>query len=199
MTTNFPRRLGAAIAVAGLGAGLAACGGGGKQAGVASVGTTTTTAVAAAAGGTVPAAGQLPEQLVKYVSCMRSHGVADFPEPSVSEGASGTHISLVLPASIANSPKFASAQRACRKYAPPKLAPPQITAADQADYLKAAQCMRSHGIVGFPDPKFPNGNVTWPIPPGMNTNSSQFLRAREICEMLIPEGLPYSKEAEGGK
>jgi hypothetical protein len=33
----------------------------------------------------------------------------------------------------------------------------------------------------------------------MDANSTQFLRAREICEMLIPAGLPFSKEAEGGK
>jgi hypothetical protein len=33
----------------------------------------------------------------------------------------------------------------------------------------------------------------------MNTNSTQFRRAREICELLIPAGLPYSKEAEGGQ
>ena len=52
--------------------------------------------------------------------------------------------------------------------------------------------MRSHGIAGFPDPQFSNGNVTFPIPHGMDTNSQQFLRAREICQNLIPRGLPYS-------
>ena len=196
MTTKSARRLGQAITVTGFAAVLAACGGGAKQAAVAHIGTTTTTraAVVAAGGGGSPAR-QLPQELVKYAGCMRSHGVADFPDPNVS----GNGIKLVLPASMVNSPKFASASAACRKYAPAKIKPPQITAADQADYVKAAQCMRSHGIVGFPDPQFPNGNVTWPIPPGMNTSSTQFLRAREICEMLIPEGLPYSKEAEGGK
>jgi hypothetical protein len=30
-------------------------------------------------------------------------------------------------------------------------------------------------------------------------NSPTFLRAREICEMLIPPELPYSKQAEGGE
>lgn len=195
-STKSARRLGQALTVAGFAAGLAACGGGGKQAAVAHIGTTTTTraAVAPAGGGASPD-GQLPEEVVKYAGCMRSHGVADFPSPTVS----GNGIKLVLPASMVNSPKFASASAACRKYAPAKAGPPEITAADQADYLKAARCMRSHGIVGFPDPQFSNGNVTWPLPPGMNTNSTQFLHAREICEMLIPEGLPYSKDAEGGK
>lgn len=193
-TAKFPRWLGGALATAGLAAGLAACGGGGKKAGVAGIGTTTTTAAVATRH--APAQpGQFVGDLAKYANCMRTHGVAGFPDPNVS----GNTVKLVLPASLAKSPKFASARRACRKYAPAKLAPPQITTADQADYLKAAECMRSHGIAGFPDPKFSNGTVTWPIPPGMDTNSTQFLRAREICQMLIPAGLPYSKEAEGGR
>jgi len=196
MTTRPLRWLGPVLAVGGLAVGLGACGGGGGGlAGVAHIGTTSTTRAAPAAGGAAQAPGQLPAGLVKYSSCMRSHGIADFPEPTVS----GDTVSLALPAGVANSPKFASASAACRQYAPRKLAAPQITTADQTAYLKAAQCMRSHGIVGFPDPQFPNGQVNFPIPAGMNTNSSQFLRAREICEMLIPEGLPYSKEAEGGK
>ena len=74
-----------------------------------------------------------------------------------------------------------------------------MTTQDQADYLKAAACMRSHGIVGFPDAVFSGGQVDFPIPQAMNTKSTQFGRAREICEMLIPAGLPYSQEAEGGQ
>ena len=176
---------------------LAACGGTPSPSGVASLNhaETTTTAVGVDARGAQPSFGQLPEELARYAGCMRSHGLADFPDPNVS----GTAIKLVVPASMRNSPKFASARAACRKYAPGKIAVPQITAADQGGYLKAAQCMRSHGINGFPDPKFSDGNVTWPIPPSMNTKSMQFLRAREICEMLIKEGLPYSKQAESGK
>ena len=79
------------------------------------------------------------------------------------------------------------------------MSPPQISTQDRADYLKAAACMRDHGIVGFPDPVVSGDNVNFPIPQGMNTKSTQFLRAREICELLIPAGLPYSKAAEGGQ
>ena len=59
--------------------------------------------------------------------------------------------------------------------------------------------MRNHGIAGFPDPVFSGGNVNFSIPNGMNTNSARFRRAREICELLVPPGLPYSKSAEGGQ
>lgn len=58
--------------------------------------------------------------------------------------------------------------------------------------------MRHHGIVGFPDPVFSGGQVTFPIPSGMNINAPQFVRARAICQTLIPAGLPYSKGAQGG-
>jgi hypothetical protein len=59
--------------------------------------------------------------------------------------------------------------------------------------------MRNHGIASFPDPVFSSGNVNFPIPQGMNTNSTQFRRAREVCEGLIPPGLPFSREAESGQ
>jgi hypothetical protein len=67
-----------------------------------------------------------------------------------------------------------------------------ITPADQADYLKAARCMRSHGVPDFPDPTFENNGVKFNIPPNIDPNSSQAKRAEAICVKLIPPGLPYS-------
>jgi hypothetical protein len=125
---------------------------------------------------------------------MRSHGVSKFPDPT----SAGTSIK-VTKQSLVSTPHFPSALRSCARYAPPRVAPQPITSKDRSDYLKAAACMRHHGIAGFPDPLFSGDQVTFPIPAGMNVNSPQFLRAREICEMLIPPGLPYSKEAEGGR
>jgi hypothetical protein len=67
-----------------------------------------------------------------------------------------------------------------------------ITPADQADYLNAANCMRSHGVPDFPDPTFQNNTVTFNIPPNIDPNSSQAKSAEAICAKLIPPGLPYS-------
>ena len=84
---------------------------------------------------------------------------------------------------------------------PPGTQPPEnsgptpkqtITPADQADYLKAAACMRSHGVPDFPDPTFGNNTVTFNIPPNIDPNSSQAKRAEATCVKLIPPGLPYS-------
>jgi len=84
---------------------------------------------------------------------------------------------------------------------PPGTQPPEnrgqtptqtITPADQADYLKAAGCMRSHGVADFPDPTFENNTVTFKIPPNIDPNSPQAKTAEAICVKLIPQGLPYS-------
>ena len=72
-----------------------------------------------------------------------------------------------------------------------------ITPADQADYLKAASCMRSHGVTGFPDPTFENNAVKFNIPPNIDPNSSQAKRAEAICVKLIPPNLPYSSAKPG--
>ena len=60
------------------------------------------------------------------------------------------------------------------------------------DYLKAAACMRAHGIPGFPDPVISGTQVQFPIPAGVDPNSAQFTQARQICSRIIPAGLPYS-------
>ena len=70
-----------------------------------------------------------------------------------------------------------------------------ITPADQADYLKAAACMRSHGVPDFPDPTFENNTVTFNIPPNIDPNSSQAKSAVATCAKLIPPGLPYSNRS----
>jgi hypothetical protein len=120
---------------------------------------------------------------------MRSHGVANFPEPVIGPG----QVSLHLTPSVANSPHFKSAQAACQHLMPGNPTPLQFSAQQQADYLKAAACMRSHNIVGFPDPVFSSaGDVQFPLPAGMDANSARFEAARAICQKLIPQGLPYS-------
>jgi hypothetical protein len=195
-TSAPPRRLGgAAFAGLGLLVVVAAGCGGSPTSAVAHIGSTTTAQVAAAGNGALPTPGHLGADLERYSSCMRANGVANFPNPVIS----GQSVSLQLTPAVAGSPKFDTAKATCQKYLPPGSVSQQITTKDQAAYLKAADCMRSHGIVGFPDPVFSGGGVGFPLPKGMDPNSTQFLRAREICEALIPAGLPYSKEADGGR
>ena len=176
--------IGAILAV---GVGVAACGGGPSTPGVAT-GSATTTAANASAGGTKKATG-----LLAYASCMRSHGVPNFPDPA---GSGGIPKEGVISAFRAVSSSQANrAQNACQQLLPAGGSlsgqPSQtVTAQDQHYYLNAARCMRSHGITDFPDPIFSGGGVNFPVASGINQNSTQFTQAVHACEKLIPAGLP---------
>lgn len=99
---------------------------------------------------------------------MRDHGITNFPDPKVSSsggpsasggssGSGATKISMVVPATFAKSPQFATASRACRGILPaPGGGNPIALAAVQQtrkkDLLAFARCLRTHGVPNFPDP-----------------------------------------------
>jgi len=183
----------ATLVTAGLlavGVGIAACGGP-STAGVATI--STTTVASPSGGGSTQATG-----LLAYASCMRSHGVANFPDPG---GKGGIPKAAVIQAfSAVSNSQAENAQNACRRLLPPGgslsgQATQSVPTQDQQDYLKAAACMRSHGITNFPDPVFSGSNVSFPIPSSINSNSTQFNQARQTCQRLIPAGLPDSGSA----
>jgi hypothetical protein len=165
-------------AVAGLALLAAGCGGGGSP-GVASVASPTNAAP------TTPQNGP-----VAYSRCMRSHGVQTFPDP---DSSGGIPKSQVVGARESNPARFDAAGKACSNLLPNGFSgAAQVTRADQVDYLKAAACMRRHGIPDFPDPTFQNNGVTFNIPASIDPNSPHVQNALPICRKLIPAGLPYS-------
>jgi hypothetical protein len=136
----------------------------------------------------------LERAALRYTGCMRTHGEPNMPDPSFN----GQHATLDISPSSGvdpNSPQFTAATNAC-KYLVSKGGPspgPTITLVDQADYLKASACMRSHGIPGFPDPVFQDNTVTFNAPgSAIDTHSSQYQGALSSCQKLIPAGLPDS-------
>jgi hypothetical protein len=57
------------------------------------------------------------EQALRFSACMRSHGVPDFPDPTVVRG--GAAVELGPPRGTdTNSPRFQAAVRACRAFEP---------------------------------------------------------------------------------
>jgi hypothetical protein len=139
-------------------------------------GTGTPAASNAGAGGTGVNTAQNSKSL--YISCLASHGV-----PVSDRGVTLSR----------NSPRLLRAEQACRSLRPASGGTQTITAQDQTDYLRAARCMRSHGVPGFPDPVFADGGVHFPVPRNVDTHSPQVLRAIATCRRLIPQGLPYSR------
>jgi len=147
-------------------------------------GSTSTAAPSAGAPGTA-------RSTVAFSRCVRSHGVPDFPDPG-SNGVFDKHKMKHLGVSPA---RLRAAATACQNLLPAGPAP--LTARQQQDYLRAAACMRSHGIINFPDPTFAGGSVSLHIPSSMDTKSQSFTLARQTCARLIPAGLPYSASGAG--
>ena len=121
---------------------VAGCGGGGSP-GVANISSSTT-------------ATTTQNGAVAYSSCMRSHGVANFPDPD----SSGVFPATQLKSLRVGKSQFRAADRACSHLLPGglggRVAAPQDTAQQTrtrvADGLSFARCMRSHGVSRFPDP-----------------------------------------------
>ena len=199
-------RRAATIALGALAAGVAVggCGGGSSTPGVATVSSTpgvatvstNTGATVTAAPGPAGGGGKQGRGLLAYASCMRSHGVPNFPDPSGSEGIPKQ--AVISAAKAVGNSQFEAAEHDCKQLLPaggslggrPSRT---VTAQDQQYYLKAATCMRSHGIADFPDPSFSNGEVEFHMLEHLvDIHSTQFTEAYQICRRLIPSGLPDS-------
>jgi hypothetical protein len=128
---------------------------------------------------------------LQFARCMRAHGVANFPDPPPGGGIQIGSSSGINPFS----PAFKSAQASCRKLLPgggPGSGHPSAQA--KAQTLQISQCMRRHGISGFPDPtssppSSPAGHsavlgrdgVFLAIPGAIDTQSPAFKQAAAVC------------------
>lgn len=109
-----------------------------------------------------------------YSSCMRTHGVPDFPDPD----ANGR---TVVTGEIADEATLESANNACAS-----LRPSGTTSGSgsSSQLLKFAQCMRENGVPSFPDPTS-GGAITIG---GVDPNSPEFQAAMAKCQSLLPNG-----------
>jgi hypothetical protein len=130
-------------------------------------------------------------QGIKATDCMRSHGVPNLPDPS-----SGGGIHIPDGSTInAQSPAFQAALHACAKLLPG--GGPGSHHASKQDKIRAlqiAQCMRQHGVSGFPDPMIHppsnpadyselqnKGGLITGIPKTINIESPAFKQAAAAC------------------
>ena len=181
MATNTRRAL-AIAGLVGLSVLASACGAS-SGAKVAQIGTTTS----ASSSGSSGASGSGDPRA--YSSCMRSHGVANFPDPDgkgrllITSGAAANGKKTGLDV---NSSLFKRAQQACQRLLPNGGRPTTAQRAkEQQTMLKFAQCMRSHGVPKFPDPKA-GGALVLGVKAGVDPNTPQFKAAQQICQKLVP-------------
>ncbi len=89
-----------------------------------------------------------------YATCMRGHGIPDFPDPTSSPGGGVSFQINGGPGSDLdhNNPSFIAADQACRPLLPGGTQSTAQPAAKIAEEVKWAQCMRAHGLPSFPDP-----------------------------------------------
>ncbi|HEY5260667.1 MAG TPA: hypothetical protein VIJ33_00980 [Solirubrobacteraceae bacterium] len=194
-TTTVRWRTAACLATALIAAGalVAGCGSTSPGGGVASLEshTSTTSPTSSTAAGPSEGRESSPgSQAVAYAACMHSHGVPNFPEPQISQKGSEVNVRMAVPAGVGGTPKFKGADQACRKLLPSG-GPgnqPVVSPAEQAQYLKAAACIRTHGMPNFPDPTFSAGGVHI-AHQGLNESSPTFKAAVHDCESLIPGGV----------
>lgn len=136
---------------------------------------------AACGGGSAGSAGSSPyARGLAYTQCMRSHGVANYPDPN----AQG--LVLVKPNNGVDytSPQFVQAAKACRRLAVTITMTAQQRQQALSQFLKYDACMRSHGITDMPDPSTVGGGVMQGIP--NDANSPQFTAAVQACRSFDP-------------
>jgi hypothetical protein len=175
-TASSARRRGAAavVAAAGLTLIIAACGGSSPSA-------SSTNAASAAHG---PGA-----DAYRFSACMRSHGLANFPDPVVhvsSSNGAGTSASvgIRITPGIKGSPAFKSAANACKHILPA----PSGQRSGQSDHpptqalVAFAQCLRTHGFPHFPDPNA-QGELSLEMvnAAGINLHTPALLTAAKGC------------------
>jgi hypothetical protein len=133
---------------------------------------------------------------LQFAQCMRTHGVPNFPDPKAN-GSGGMEVektpgSTKVNGVSVNGPAFQSAMQACRSKLPNGGHPQPLSAARRRQILQFSQCMRAHGVSGFPDPKFSsNGAVQLGIGKGA-AQSPAFQAAQKAC------GAPLGKVTNGG-
>jgi hypothetical protein len=116
-----------------------------------------------------------------YSECIRSHGVPNFPDPTISNGNIGLN--------LRGNGTLQAAQNACKSLSPVHPLTGAQEAKNVAEGLKWAQCIRSHGVPNFPDP---NSSGVFALPSGMNPQSGSLQTAMNACQSVRPMQIQMS-------
>jgi hypothetical protein len=177
-----PRRrwrpyLAALVGVLALTLAVAACGGGDKPSGVASLGSaaSATTTTAAGGGQARKPTTQDQQQALDWARCMRQHGI-NLPDPQIS----GDMILQDLGDNDEDDPKVKAAQEACKQHQPNGGQAQRPNSQQQQRMLSFARCMRQHGI-SMPDPKITAEGILQELPRGLDPDDPRLSAAEHAC------------------
>jgi hypothetical protein len=127
-------------------------------------------------------ASNLTAQGIRFASCMRSHGVPNFPDPTTS----GRGISFKRSAGT-GSPAFNAAQSACgHLLGGGGTGSGNSSAAAKAQMLAISECMRAHGISSFPDPSTGPPPTSAPDDSAFEYNDGAFLAVPNSLDAQSP-------------
>lgn len=130
--------------------------------------------------------GSAESHFLAFTRCMRSHGIHDFPDPTVLPGGGVTFQMNAGPGSDLNrdNPTFEGASQACRALSPAGQQAPATSGQQIAQEVSWVHCLRSHGVPNFPDPSR-NGSFN---SGKFDSTSPAFLRASAACKSRQPSG-----------
>jgi hypothetical protein len=147
------------------------------------------------------AGGSAPPSEVGFASCMRSHGVPNFPDPSGSGALPKTSPQRLK----VSTSQFQAAQRACQHLLPHTANNSTLEQCETAGIctraetqlilnagLRFAGCMRSHGVPKWPDPTADSqGRVAFAISisrDAFDPHSPRIEAKVNDCDHLMPGG-----------
>jgi hypothetical protein len=116
---------------------------------------------------------------VGFSACMRSHGLAEFPDPD-----SHGNLPKVTPQQLGvSTSQFNAARSACAHLLRPSTGQAQQTLNGMRDF---ARCMRSHGVRNWPDPTIDgDGRAVFDLHGRVNPDGPQANRASDECSHLL--------------
>jgi hypothetical protein len=141
---------------------------------------------------------------IRYASCMRAHGVPNYPDPA-SGNVLADGLPKVSPQELGvSSSQYQAAQSACAHLLPNGGQPTQAEAQQDLTAMRAfARCMRSHGLPTWPDPTYDPAagwgfNLLHVV--GFDPSSTQTDNLMDECGHALPAGIgvPLSRPGRPG-
>jgi hypothetical protein len=129
-------------------------------------------------------------ETLAFSHCMRSRGVANFPDPTRGGGLPKSQIAHLA----ASDPEFPAAHGACEHLLPNGGRPTQAQV-EQAwnDMRSFAHCMRSKGVLDWPDPTPTSESDSRPFfntPASIDPASPQITTKIRACQPLLHASNP---------